>query len=272
MNHDAGVIMIILEASMLITRKFVFVHIPKTAGKAIIDFLMAIPHDDFTPFECWKIKHLHLRERYTDVRHKQIFCTIRNPWDWHVSSYHHNFLNGDAVRKILKAQGYNIDLNKAPNPAELQSKFMNKKVFSEYIRYYYSEKNPLFDPSLSSKRFDIPNVGQLTYRYFNMCSKQRLPESITINEIYKRHNDLIGVDKVIKMEFLPNDLFRFLRIPQTYRFKEVGGGHRLSNNRDHYSQYYDDKARKIIAEKEAFIINKFNYKWETGQTVKATDF
>ena len=245
---------------MLITRKFIFVHIPKTAGKAIIDFLIGIPHEDFSPFECWRIKHLHLRERYADNNHKQIFCTIRNPWDWHVSSYHHNFLNGGAVRKILKAQGYKINLNKAPNPAELKSKFMNKKVFSEYIRFYYSEKNPLFDP-LSFKHFDIPNVGQLTHRYFNMCGKQRLPKSIPISEIYKRHNDLIGVDKVIKMESLPNGLFRFLRIPQTYRFKEVGGGHRLSNDRDHYSHYYDDEAKKIIAEKEAFIIDKFNYKF-----------
>jgi hypothetical protein len=247
---------------VLITRKFIFVHIPKTAGKAIIDFLIGIPHEDFTPFECWRIKHLHLRERYADNNHKQIFCTIRNPWDWHVSSYYHNFLNGDAVRGILKEQGHKIDLNKPYEPVEIKSKFMNKKVFSEYIQFYYSEKNPLLTSPHINTNFDIPNVGQLTHRYFNMCSKQKLPKSITINEIYKRHGDLLGIDKVIKMESLPNGLFRFLRIPQTYRFKEVGGGHRLSNHRDHYSHYYDDEARKIIAEKEAFIIDKFNYKFQ----------
>ena len=63
------------------------------------------------------------------------------------------------------------------------------------------------------------------------------------------------------MESLPNGLFRFLGIPQTYRFKEVPGGHRLGSDRDHYSHYYDDEAKKIIAEKEAFIIDKFNYKF-----------
>ena len=241
---------------MLITKKHVFVHIPKTAGKAVLEFLVQgmpqlTPHPDFVALEWRNIRHLPLRERYQENKHKKIFCTIRNPWDWNVSKYFYNILDGQGTRETLKASGKDVDLGKTYEPPAANKKFMSKNMFSEYIKF-------LFCTDPAGPDFQIPNVGQLTHAYFNMCAKQEIPKRVTKSFLYETHDNIIGVDKVIKMENLQDDLSEFLEIPKT----TIPVMNRWQDIRKHYSHYYDDEAREIIAEKESFIINKFDYDFE----------
>jgi hypothetical protein len=67
---------------MLITREFVFLHIPKTGGT----FLRSVCAEHF-PVVDEGIKHGGLRAIPERFRQLPRFTLVRNPWDWHVSFY-----------------------------------------------------------------------------------------------------------------------------------------------------------------------------------------
>jgi len=115
--------------------------------------------------------------------------------------------------------------------------------------------------------FDGPNGGHLTYAYFDLCSKTEIPKQAKIKDVFRDHDKLIGTDAVLKMEELPNNLLDFLRrINSRYGympFNHIEEKNKLSTARSHhYSHYYNDDTRKLIAEKEKFIIDKFGYEFE----------
>jgi len=84
------------------SKKFVFIHVPKTGGISITKELSL----DFKNDDChWELyndnQHLTaaaLRERYPDYF---FFAFVRNPWDRMVSFYH--FKKKQAIRKVRKA-------------------------------------------------------------------------------------------------------------------------------------------------------------------------
>lgn len=67
---------------MLITDRFVFVHVPRTGGtflsRLAIDHLRVLRHTSHQGVQ-------YLPEEYADL---PVFTVIRNPWDWYVSWYH----------------------------------------------------------------------------------------------------------------------------------------------------------------------------------------
>jgi hypothetical protein len=68
---------------MLITRDFVFVHLPKTGGT----FIQKVCRENM-PIERKLRDHLSVLEIPPEYAHLPIFATIRNPWDWYVSWHH----------------------------------------------------------------------------------------------------------------------------------------------------------------------------------------
>jgi hypothetical protein len=72
---------------MVVTPDFVFVHVPKTAGR----FIRRVLHEHFDVL-CEDELHPaydQVPEQYASL---PAFCVIRNPWDWYVSLYHYTHL------------------------------------------------------------------------------------------------------------------------------------------------------------------------------------
>ena len=261
---------------MFIKSDFVFIHIPKTAGKALEQYFKLLPHTGPGDGDYEKIQHRPLREKFEDIKTRKIFCNVRNPWDWHVSRYFHGLSPSlpplgsarlekpPSLRKVLTKLGYRIDLHKAYERFEIDRLFMKKDIFTHYLNHTFSSDLGFSD----DHRFCIPNVGHLTYSYFNLCSKTEIPKQAKIKDIFKDHDKLIGTDAVFKMEELPNNLLDFLRTEVDSRYGYMPFGHIKEKNKlslhrsQHYSQYYNDDTRKLIAEKEKFIIDKFGYEFE----------
>ena len=77
-----------LPVSLLITRHFVFLHLPRAAGqfvrKVCFDHL---PTRWFVPNDLdWNASYDEIAQDFSDL---PIFALVRNPWDWYVSWYHH---------------------------------------------------------------------------------------------------------------------------------------------------------------------------------------
>ena len=72
---------------MVITKPFVFVHVPKTGGTWLRERLKR-----WAPVD-WKARvisnrHEPWRALTRQERLRPCFWGVRNPWDWHVSNYH----------------------------------------------------------------------------------------------------------------------------------------------------------------------------------------
>jgi len=256
---------------MFVKNDFAFIHIPKTAGKAMEQHFRLLPHTGGRGREDGnhpRIQHEPLREKFKDIKNRKIFCNIRNPWDWYVSKYFHGLYSFrhdrvPPIRNILKKLGYRIELYKLYEEFEIDRLFMKKDIFTHYLNHIFSESNNFSD----NRSFCIPNVGHLTYTYFDLCSKTEIPKQAKIKDVFRDHDKLIGTDAVLKVEELPNNLIDLLRgIDSRYGympFNHIEEKNKLSPYRSHhYSHYYSEDTRKLIAEKEKFIIDKFGYKFE----------
>ena len=84
---------------MLISNKFVFIHIPKVAGSSIQKALA--PHVS-RPTRKHRDKqysdHITLKQlkKRANVSHKFTFAFVRNPWGWAQSLYHYVIQYGDG--------------------------------------------------------------------------------------------------------------------------------------------------------------------------------
>ena len=117
---------------MVETRDFVYIHIPKTGGKSAIDFIMNharcigdnkpkgkmrvishhthcdnnnFPNDHSELRKYHYLKHGKIKDNPAVIGNKPIYATIRNPFSWYVSWYHHNKMNYyEKVRHSLSIQ------------------------------------------------------------------------------------------------------------------------------------------------------------------------
>jgi len=75
---------------MVISKDFIFVHIPKTGGIFVTKILAQSIEFKFLNY-CQKKNYQHKPISYflqdIDIRNKHWFYVVRNPWDWHLSHF-----------------------------------------------------------------------------------------------------------------------------------------------------------------------------------------
>ena len=175
--------------------KFIFIHIPKTAGSAIELFfnpsIKATPNGD-TIFHGKHARAKFYHKNEPDCFSQYfIFSFVRNPWDMVVSRY-----------------------------------FYRKSRYSDF--------------NLSIKDFASGNFGWVHYvDYLSVGGK------ICV--------DFIGRFESLQQDF--NIVCDKIGIPEQELPQENKSKHK------HYTEYYDDETRQIVAEKYARDIEYFGYKF-----------
>jgi len=207
-------------------RKYIFIHIPKTAGTTIQEALKesmkisVVKYQLFKKFEGTPFKY-HKHEPALEV--KKIvgdkiwkthfkFAFVRNPWDLMVSSYCWLLQKGKKVKNT-----YHLAL-------EIE-KFSN---FREFI---------------------CSNLGNT---YINEIKARDLSHWLCDK------NGNIMVDFVGKVENLESDLEYILNRLNLYHpdLKQLN-----QSQRTDYRQYYDDKTKKIVEKRFEWLISNFNYQF-----------
>lgn len=236
---------------MLVTTRFVFIHIPKTGG----DFLRRIclkhlPPETIVPTTI--AKHgpdVEIPEQYRDLPR---FALVRNPWDWHVSWYHYLMGAGrpDEHRERVKAL----------NPWFYE-------LSGEFRLDFATTMHRLYDPDLA--------------RTFAPQSQVRIAAELGVDiltmHLRRQTGSSEGRITMGRFENLRGDFAAFLDaagVPLSDRFRldlfERPPVNRSQRTR--FQDYYDDALRDRIGALAAGIIARYGYSFgDRGPESHAAD-
>jgi hypothetical protein len=228
---------------MLITTRFVFIHVPKTGG----DFLRRIclkhlPAEEVVEHSI--AKHgpdTEIPAAYADLPR---FALVRNPWDWHVSWYHYLMGSGrpeehrDRVRVmnpwfVMLTDGFTAD-------------------FAATMRRLYDPRTADSYPAGSVVRAAVEEgVDLLSLHLRRQTAASEAAGRLTMG----------------RFESLRADFHAFLTsggVPLTEQFRrdlfERPPVNRSSRSR--FQDYYDPGLRDLIAHQAAGLIARYGYAFD----------
>lgn len=222
---------------MLITRHFLFIHMPKTGGDFIRQLCsMHLPDD-------WMVEHdlgKHagdgkIPEEYRDLPR---FGLIRNPWSWYVSLHHYNLGTG--------------------RPPEHRERI--------------DDRNWLTASDNGANDFKTTMVNILNGRIYNQkLAKRMLGRDVDLLTVFhdNRFGDSLDKGRITigKTESLRSDFLAFLEaheIPVSDPLRKAIQKRQPVNVSKHqsYQAYYDEELRDLLAHKSRYLIERYGYKFE----------
>jgi len=224
--------------------KFVFVSVPKTATKSITDYLNNFSdikgnsNDKQSPYNY----HATAFQLLTEFKKQNWnwdeyvkFTVVRNPWDKLVSNYFYKQSEIKKWKPLIKENTENKENHKWIHQWNIPV------IYKEWTRYF--EQNKSFTESILN--LNNPKVYKYdeVYEYSHWIG---IPEKVTI------------LDKYIKMENIQED---FNIICDRIKIPRQELQHKNSSKHKHYTEYYDDETKQIVAEKYAKDIEYFKYKF-----------
>jgi hypothetical protein len=224
---------------MLVTEKFVFIHLHKCGGTFINDAVVhCVPHEQVG-------YHLPYKFVPAEFKHLPVLGSVRNPWDFYVSLFHF--------------QG----LSKKPNMVFKAFSDDGELSFEDTI---YNMTNPTdvhFDRLYAMAPDDFINAGVNLTK--NCIEWMRGMEGGWLTRMYTRLYE--GADTqltVIKMENLRTQFLDYLRSHE-YQITRKVKDHVLKSKkknvskRDSYPGYYSDALQTSVAKADAGIIDQYGY-------------
>ena len=229
---------------MFITDKFAMVHIPKTAGRWVINTLG---------------KFFEYRETFHTKEEIDVptFTVVRNPWDWHVSHYEFSLKIHSYDQSVYKHfETFNLINFKYPNNIE----------FDEYLNFYnlldQQTKNDFWNTH-NRRRTDDSIHKTLGYLVLNWLNNNK--------SFYETQIDYYtnGCDYIARFENLREDVKTFLSMHNLLT-DEIS--HALDttppvwvtneNDETDYREYYNEETKLIVQNGNKNMIEKFGYTFE----------
>ena len=235
---------------MLVTRYFVFVHLPKTGGDFVRKVLEGhLPDRWFIDVDV--AKHGSLRD-LDDLSRSYAadtprFAAVRDPWDWHVSWFHYLMGTGrprehqDRVREM--------------NPFFVKASDDFTNDFGTTMWNIYGDADA-FDDAAMVADLREQDIDMLTWHYRRQLGDEVADPLVTVG----------------RAESLRSDLLRFLESTRAPLSSSLADALKTSDRvnrskRDPYPTYYDDTLRAEIGRRASSIIDAFGYEFGGKDTV-----
>lgn len=205
-----------------VRNKFLFIHIPKTAGNSIQNILKDYSEDQIVVLN----PHQNGIERFE----------VRNP---HIPSHKHSPLID--YKRWLRDDFYNglFKFSCVRNP------------WDRMISFYFST------PHLQAAGWNRSAFVDLVKSVKPMVAFLTTNPSIAMSDFDNKPE--IEVDFVMRFEKLEDD---FREVCRKLAIPFRGLPHRNKSDREHYSVYYDDGLIRLVAESFTYDIECFGYSFE----------
>lgn len=240
-----------LYRPMIITERFVFIHMHKTGGQTLNDIITSCIADSHVvgyhyPRNCIPVAS-------TDL---PVVGIVRNPWDWYVSWYAFNRRPSirNALFNIVSAEGRADFKTTVENLSQLGS---DRQV----SRQHRENLIAILPDSLDANR----GVGLTKKCIRELSDSETGYYSWQINRML---GDSSNGDALIgRYENLQDD---FLHIMTTLAVKEVDAmglefkqrERKNTSRHSHYSHYYDNELSRLVGDKEMRVAERFAYAFD----------
>jgi len=219
-----------LTRSVILTRDFVFVHIPKTGG----NFVRAVL-EDHAPAD-WQVERCEDHATWRDVpaSHAELpkLAFVRNPFAWYVSWFHYQ--------------------QKTRDPFFLEISDDGRLGFLDTMRRVYGTPWP-----------GAAGRGQVSGDH-----SLPLGEGPFLQMLWDMLGPGLEGCRVGKMEILRDDLLRLLAelttVPAALESAVLSLPAQNTSRHGHYSRYYDAELRDLVLARDRPIFDYFGYAWEEG--------
>ena len=239
---------------MICSDKFTFIHLHKTAGQTLNDII-------YNSLPCAKAIGYHypiskLPPEYKDV---PIVGIIRNPWDWYLSWFTFNNVGG------IKNPLFNIVSNgKQADFKTTITNLLNYPDDSSTSAHYRKSHSLLlpedFDQAQGSgfTKACVASMQSSSKGYYSLLVERMFGSD------YARHTIFPFEGLVDNFETAMNQLEVTEAATMTSILRSAK--RRNTSNHSHYSHYYDDELRELVAIKEAKLIDVYGYEFEVENT------
>jgi tetratricopeptide (TPR) repeat protein len=237
---------------MIATANFVFIHMHKTGGQTLNSVIQkCIPDHRVIGY------HYPRKEIPPDLVNLPVVGIVRNPWDWYVSWYAFN------RRPKLHNQLFNVisDGGKAnfkttvTNLVELGSDTTKSKAFrDDLIRMLPTSLEG--NRGLGLAKDSIREFSNVNSGYYSWLVERMLGNGSDAQTYVGRfenlENDFVGIMHRLSVSEAPAIAWQLEKSER-----------RNVSRHSHYSHYYDDELRDLIASKERSVIEQYGYEFES---------
>jgi len=217
--------------------KFVFIHIPKCGGTSISklkNFCVKnkglSDHLPYLPNSVTKNDNASYLRDYPEAKNYKYFTMVRNPWDRVISTYFYlRSMNEDHIHYY-----WNEHMVKYIQSNNLTFKQFIHVIGSKNYKEYFFDRWHHENRDVKIENVLFPN--QASFLKPNLQDMDLIGRFENFQESFDIICDKIGISKQ--------------KLPHTNK-----------SNHKHYTEYYDDETRQIVAEKYAKDIEYFGYEF-----------
>lgn len=257
-----------LPGIMIEYESFIYLDVYRTGSTHIVSLLPKITDEKMMQ----TFRHAPLTKAHPTglAGGKLVFATVRNPWDWYVSLWAYGTDGKSAVRRYLTQ-------HLGANEVEaVYDKSQPERAFRDWLKLMH-------DPAVLQRVMSeylpesglAPILGLYTYRYLRVTTRfprllLRSPFIRSIDGARRHHRLLKSYSAVLRNEQLSEDLIALIEanrgrcrfadnaaetIMRMDKRPRNASGRDLPSHRD----YYDDETRGLVAKRDRFFIDEFNY-------------
>ena len=237
---------------MIISERFVFIHMHKTGGQSLNSFIKRCIEDHQVVGY-----HFPRSEVPADSKDLPVVGMVRNPWDWYASWYAFNkrpkIRNplfdtlSDGGSANFKTTVTNLILLGSDRPESIQHR-------DDLIRMLPDSLEGNTGVGLTKKSIDDlagAGTGYYTWQFERMLGNEH------------DDNTFVGRFENLQSDFLA--IMEQLVVKETEALRAEFDKRERKNfsRRSHYSHYYDDELRDLVASEERRLIERFDYEFES---------